>query len=174
MAGNPILPGFLLFGNRSRPNHPDLHTLWLHPGRLPKFVIDAPATLRILDLLGPLDWTHFPERDLQRNWGQVAVPYAAFAAFFRDSATISCVMSTPITVPCCPTARAARKQSNPPPLPRSRTVSPGFRAAMACGFPHPRPRLAPSGAPASSSGEYPRAGEQHDDDEVEQPHSDPS
>jgi hypothetical protein len=27
-----------------------------------------------------LDWTHFPERDLERNWGQVTVPYAAFAA----------------------------------------------------------------------------------------------
>jgi hypothetical protein len=43
-------------------------------------VTDVSAALRILDLLGPLDWTHFPERDLQRNWGQVAVPYAAFAA----------------------------------------------------------------------------------------------
>ncbi len=74
MAGNPILPGFLLFGNRSRFNRPDLRTLWLYPDRLPKFVADDLAALRILDLLGPLDWAHFPERDLQRNWGQIAVP----------------------------------------------------------------------------------------------------
>jgi hypothetical protein len=80
MTGNPILPRFLLFGNRSRLRRPDLHTLWLHPDRLPKFVTDTSAALRILDLLGPLDWAHFPERDLQRNWGQAAVPYAAFAA----------------------------------------------------------------------------------------------
>jgi hypothetical protein len=80
MTGNSILPGFLLFGNRSQLHHPDLHTLWLHPDKLPKFVTDTPAALRILDLLGPLDWAHFPERNLQRNWGQVAVPYAAFAA----------------------------------------------------------------------------------------------
>jgi hypothetical protein len=42
-------------------------------------VTDTPAALRILDLLGPLDWAHFPERNLQRNWGQVTIPYAAFA-----------------------------------------------------------------------------------------------
>jgi hypothetical protein len=33
-------------------------------------------------LLGPLHWERFPERDLQRNWGQTAVPYAAFAAAY--------------------------------------------------------------------------------------------
>jgi hypothetical protein len=80
MTGNPILPRFLLFGNRSRLRRPDLHTLWLHPDRLPKFVTDTPAALRILDLLGPLDWAHFPERNLQRNWGHATVPYAAFTA----------------------------------------------------------------------------------------------
>jgi hypothetical protein len=37
---------------------------------------------RTLDLLGPLHWERFPERDLQRNWGQTAVPYAAFAAAY--------------------------------------------------------------------------------------------
>jgi hypothetical protein len=36
--------------------------------------------MRILDLLGPLPWHDFPERNLQRNWGQPTVPYAAFAA----------------------------------------------------------------------------------------------
>jgi hypothetical protein len=36
--------------------------------------------MRLLDLLGPLPWHRFPERDLERNWGQPTVPYAAFAA----------------------------------------------------------------------------------------------
>jgi hypothetical protein len=43
-------------------------------------VTDTSAALRVLDLLGPLDWAHFPERNLQRNWGHTTVPYAAFAA----------------------------------------------------------------------------------------------
>jgi hypothetical protein len=33
-----------------------------------------------LELLSPLDWEHFPERNLERNWGQATVPYAALAA----------------------------------------------------------------------------------------------
>jgi hypothetical protein len=33
-----------------------------------------------LELLGPLHWERFPERDLQRNYGQSTVPYAAFSA----------------------------------------------------------------------------------------------
>jgi hypothetical protein len=32
-----------------------------------------------LDLLGPLHWAEFPERDLARNWGQPTLPYAALA-----------------------------------------------------------------------------------------------
>ena len=41
------------------------------------------------------------------------------AALARALASISCVMSTPITCPAGPTWRAARKQSKPAPLPRS-------------------------------------------------------
>ena len=65
----------------------------------------------------------------------------AFAALARALCIISGVISTPITRPLSPTALAARKQS-PPPLHRSRTFSPGYRAAMACGLPQPRPILA--------------------------------
>jgi len=36
--------------------------------------------MRYLRLLGPLAWDQFPERDLVRNYGQPAVPYAAFTA----------------------------------------------------------------------------------------------
>jgi hypothetical protein len=38
--------------------------------------------MRLLDLLGPLPWHRFPERNLHRNWGQPTVPYAAFAAAY--------------------------------------------------------------------------------------------
>ncbi len=75
------------------------------------------------------------------------------AAFSRALLSISCVMSTPMTPPSGPTCLAASRQSNPAPLPRSTTVSPGRIAAIACGLPQPRPRLAPSGTAANSSAE---------------------
>src|SRR4030043_1445507 len=69
--------------------------------------------------------------------------------------TISGVISTPITLPPPPTLLAARKQSNPAPEPRSRTVSPSFNDARATGLPHPRPKFAPSGTVFNSSSVYP-------------------
>jgi len=84
MTSSAILTRFLPLSNWLRPNKPpkppDLHTLWLRANRLPRFVAEAPVARRILNLLGPLDWASFPERNLVRNWGQTAVPYAAFAA----------------------------------------------------------------------------------------------
>jgi hypothetical protein len=65
---------------------------------------------------------------------------------------MSGVMSTPITRPVGPTWRAAMKQSNPPPDPRSSTVSPSRSEAIAVGFPQPSPRSAPSGVALASSG----------------------
>jgi hypothetical protein len=59
---------------------PDLHTLAQLPQHLPACVMDSPTILRCLDLLAPLDWAHFPERNLQRNWGQFQIPHAALAA----------------------------------------------------------------------------------------------
>jgi hypothetical protein len=58
----------------------NLQALWQHPDHLPPEVTSSPTIMRILDLVGPLDWAHFPERNLQRNWGQVAIPYAALVA----------------------------------------------------------------------------------------------
>ena len=87
MTGIPILTRFSTlerpFSALFRPKlgkAPDLHTAWLHPKNLPGFVASDCIAQRTLDLLGPLDWTHFPERNLARNWGQPAVSYAAFAA----------------------------------------------------------------------------------------------
>jgi hypothetical protein len=47
---------------------------------LPPGVGNSPTILRCLDLLGPLDWEGVPERNLQRNWGQVSIPYTALIA----------------------------------------------------------------------------------------------
>ena len=49
----------------------------------------------------------------------------AFAALRRARASISGVISTPMTLPVGPTVSEARKTSIPAPEPRSTTVSPG-------------------------------------------------
>ncbi len=36
--------------------------------------------MRCLELLSPLDWAHFPERNVQRNWGRTTIPYVALIA----------------------------------------------------------------------------------------------
>lgn len=59
---------------------PDLHTLAQLPQFLPTCVTSSPTIMRCLDWLGPLDWANFPERNLQRHWGQLSIPYAALAA----------------------------------------------------------------------------------------------
>ena len=69
-----------LFQARFGPNRLDLHTACLHPGRLPSFVTNCPPAMRILDLIGCIPWTRFPERNLHRNWGQPTIPYSAFSA----------------------------------------------------------------------------------------------
>ena len=88
MTGLPIVTRFSALQNHfprilrhsKAPPQTDLHTLWLHPRRLPRWAADSPTVLRTLDLLGPLPWDRFPDRDLQRNYGRPTVSYAAFAA----------------------------------------------------------------------------------------------
>jgi hypothetical protein len=79
--------------------------------------------------------------------------YPPAAALALALSTISQVMSTPMTFPLDPTFSAARKQSNPAPDPRSRTLSPSLIDARAMGFPQPRPRFDPVGTADSSSSE---------------------
>jgi len=86
MTGIPILSRFRPFRRPIRTlscapgvRWPDLHRLWLHPEALPRFAAETPVARRTLSLLGPLDWQHFPERNLSRRWVQPAVSYAAFA-----------------------------------------------------------------------------------------------
>lgn len=88
MTGLPIVARFSALRNhfpgilryRKTPPQTDLHTLWLHLQHLPRWAAGSPTVLRTLDLLGPLPWDRFPDRDLQRNYGQPTVSYAAFAA----------------------------------------------------------------------------------------------
>jgi hypothetical protein len=80
MIRNPILTRFEELSRLLQPAQRDLHAAFLRPDKLPSFVQDCPPAMRILDLLGPIPWSQFPERDLQRFWGQVAIPHAAFSA----------------------------------------------------------------------------------------------
>ena len=86
MTGTSILSRFQAFYRQHWPDsqrlvgdQTNLHTLWMHPEQLPKYASDAPVIMRTLELLGPLDWSQFPERNLVRHWCQPAIPYAAFA-----------------------------------------------------------------------------------------------
>lgn len=87
MTGTSILTQFQtgwskfgMFMKGKAPPQPSLHQFWLRPELLPGYARDTPPVMRTLELLGPLDWDHLPERDLQRKWRQPAVSYAAFSA----------------------------------------------------------------------------------------------
>jgi len=80
MVNNSILARFSGFSGFLRYRRPNLHSAFLSPGRLPDFVSDCPPAMRMLDLLGPLSWGTFPERNLYRNWGHTTTPHAAFSA----------------------------------------------------------------------------------------------
>jgi len=79
VAQLPLFPETLLPPKTPR-KWPSLHTYWCHTPDLPAFVRDSPTIMRLLELLGPLDWDGFPDRNLQRNWGQPTLPYAALVA----------------------------------------------------------------------------------------------
>ena len=96
MTGNPILSRFWPFQWPFRESYrsagvrwPDLHRLWLHPEALPRFAAETPVIRRTLDLLGPLDWQHFPERNLTRHLVQPAVSYAVFAGWRADYSMVA-------------------------------------------------------------------------------------
>ena len=80
MVNNPILAHLSGISHLVRSKRPALQDAFRNPGKLPTFVRDCPPAMRLLDLLGPLSWPDFPERNLHRNWGQAAIPYAAFSA----------------------------------------------------------------------------------------------
>ena len=76
VAQLPLFPEPLLPPKTTRKK-PSLHTYWRNTQDLPALVRDSPTILRALELFGPLDWDGFPDRELQRNWGQSTLPYSA-------------------------------------------------------------------------------------------------
>src|SRR4028119_1350587 len=84
----------------------------------------------------------------------------ASALFFSASSSISSVMSSPYALPPGETLLAESSTSIPPPLPRSKTTSPGESVARAVGFPHPRAALT---APCRPAGGRPPGGGEHGD-----------
>jgi hypothetical protein len=74
---------FLLPPDPVPPERPSLSQLARPGTRLPRLVADCPVARKYLDLLGPLDWDHFPERDPHRPWpGPKPAPRAPFVAAF--------------------------------------------------------------------------------------------
>jgi hypothetical protein len=69
-----------LFSNRATGPRHTLHACWRHQQALPTFVRQSSVAMRCVELLGPLAWDDFPERNLQPHWHQAPVPYAPFAA----------------------------------------------------------------------------------------------
>ena len=84
MTGNPIvtqlplLSAELLPPKKAEKQH-SFHTFWQQPERLPRFVAQCPTARRYLDLLGPLPWDTFPERNLQRQWRHPPIPFQTMA-----------------------------------------------------------------------------------------------
>lgn len=75
----PLWPDGLL--PPKKPEKPaNLHTFWQHPECWPAGVKESLSVQRVLNLLGPLNWDNFPERNLSRDWGQPTIPYCALAA----------------------------------------------------------------------------------------------
>jgi hypothetical protein len=71
-----LLPDTLL-PPRKNEKQRTFDTFWQQPAQLPPFVAHCPTACRYLDLFGPLPWLNFPERNLQRNWGQTTLPFHA-------------------------------------------------------------------------------------------------
>lgn len=81
MTSKAIIAWFAVLRQRNgAERRPDLHQLAREPERLPGFVHHSPVARRYLQLLGPLAWDCFQERDLSLGQHMRPVPYAAFAA----------------------------------------------------------------------------------------------
>lgn len=82
LVQQPLFPDILLLRPEPRKTSPTptLHDHWLRQDALPAEITQSPTIMRILDLIGPLDWSHFPERDLKPRFGQTTYPYAAYVA----------------------------------------------------------------------------------------------
>jgi hypothetical protein len=74
---------FLLSSDPVPLERPNLAQLARPGAQLPRFVVECAVARKYLDLLGPLDWDHFPERDPHRPWpGRQPAPRAPYAAAY--------------------------------------------------------------------------------------------
>jgi hypothetical protein len=79
MTSKSIITRFRFLRQSARPSaERNLHHLAQNPRELPDFVRQSPVAMRYLDLLSPLAWHGFPERDLTLGQPLSPVPYAAF------------------------------------------------------------------------------------------------
>jgi len=66
-----------------RPASPKVPSnLLCAPTCVPLCVQQDPVALRYLELLAPLDWAHFPERDLDTHWCLPTIPYVPYVAAY--------------------------------------------------------------------------------------------
>jgi len=70
-----------------------------HPDALPASVRASPIALRYVQLLGPLAWDDFPERDLQRHWGKPPVPPLASSSWINTYRTCPTCANSCWTIP---------------------------------------------------------------------------
>jgi hypothetical protein len=80
MTSYPILSHSTLSGQGKGFHAVPVHPLDCAVDRLPRFVRRSALALHTYQLLSPIDWAALPERNLTRNYGQPAVPYASFVA----------------------------------------------------------------------------------------------
>jgi hypothetical protein len=81
MTSTSVIAWILRLRQRRRSRDQcNLHDLARNSGQLPGCVRQSPVAMRYLELLGPLAWDKFQERDLQLGAHMRPVPYAAFAA----------------------------------------------------------------------------------------------
>ena len=78
--------------------------------------------------------------------------YPNLSAFIHASETTYRVISIPMPLPVLPTCLRAREQSNLPPNPKSRTISPSLSDVYTKGLSLPRPRFAPVARASSIRG----------------------
>ncbi len=74
----PVAPQLL----KSLLCDPQLSARLCEPEGLPLCVRQAPIPLRYLELLAPLDWVNFLERDLDTQWCLLTIPYVPFVAAY--------------------------------------------------------------------------------------------
>jgi hypothetical protein len=82
MTSHLILSHGAPSGQRKVVFAPSEHALNRPAALLPRFVRRSPLAVCTYRLLSSIDWAALPERNLTRNYGQAAVPYAAFAAAY--------------------------------------------------------------------------------------------